>query len=424
MKRERLKIRLSKLIDEYVGRAFILADLALRTFFPRRDSTPGPIRKILFIKFWGIGSIVLSEPALRWLKQAYPEAEIHYLTLARNRDLFGCIPWIEKVRTLAFRGSLSFLIRSLLLIRSLRREGYDLVLDGEFFVNFSGLVARWAEPRCAVGFSRKEGLKRRLQDVSITFQSQLHAAEQFLNLARGKATTLPQPPRPVLNRQGASSLELAFENRPYVVINVNASSLALERRWPRERFVRLGKSLLGKYDFDLVLIGSKGEMAYVAPLEQAWRPSRRVHNWTGLLNLPQLASLLASALLLVSNDSGPIHLASAFGVPVVGFYGPETPLRYGPLSPHRLVFYENLWCSPCMSVDNAKTVNCINNVACMKEIKTAHVIREVHQFIRQQVVPGAGPRRQQSAAAHPEAGSDEIRVQRLSCGGNRIKDHA
>ncbi len=71
----------------------------------------------------------------------------------------------------------------------------------------------------------------------------------------------------------------------------------------------------------------------------------------------------------------------------MAFYGPETPALYGPLSSRKLVFYERLWCSPCMSVENAKTVNCINRRACMREIEPVRVIRLVHRFIETEVFP-------------------------------------
>jgi ADP-heptose:LPS heptosyltransferase len=138
--------------------------------------------------------------------------------------------------------------------------------------------------------------------------------------------------------------------------------------------------LLRFYEVDVILTGSRAERRYVDGVEQGLAGSR-VHNLCGMLSLKDLARLLREAACLISNDSGPVHMASALGTPVVGFYGPETPLRYGPLSSRSLVFYEDLWCSPCMSVDNAKTVHCVNDLACMKQIEPAYVVDRVRQFI-------------------------------------------
>ncbi len=383
MNREARRIKWAKLTDNYLGA--LLVSLAAR-LLPRNPSHQTPVRKILFIKFWGIGSIVLSEPSLRWLRSRYPEAELHYLTLERNRALFTLVPSIATLHTLTFGGAWSLFLETARLLGRLRREDFDLVFDAEFFVNFSGLIAHLSAPACVIGFARERAPKTQLQDVSIPFHEDAHTCQQFLNLVRQRGTEQSRSLRPMLTLDESSDsfLQTLLEGRIYAVMNINASPLAVERRWPRERFTQLGTALLEFYPFDLVLIGSPSEAAYVAPLAQALErrhPTGRVWNWAGLLDLRELARLLKDALVLISNDSGPIHLASAFDVPVVGLYGPETPVRYGPLSSRQRVLYEDLWCSPCMSVHNAKTVHCVNQLACMKGIETERVIEKIRTFI-------------------------------------------
>ena len=388
---ERLRIQLSKLADEHIGRALI-------SLCPRRkpassQSGRAPVRKILFVKFWGIGSVVLTGPALRWLAVAYPGVEIHYLTFSRNALLVTLIPNISRIHTLPFRSFASFAAGCTGLLPRLRRERYDLILDGEFFCHFSGLLSYMASPGGRiVGFSRPGSPKSRLQTLSVPFHADRHVARQFLALARKGTAAISGvkgfQTRPSLRlKSNATGLPGRGGARPYAVLNVNASPLARERRWPRRRFIQLGRSLLAKHDFDLVLVGTERERPYVERVEAELNRPDRVHNLCGLTDLVQLASLLRDALMVISNDSGPVHLASSFDVPVVAFYGPETPALYGPLSSRKLVFYERLWCSPCMSVENAKTVNCINHRACMREIDPARVIHLVHRFIETEVFP-------------------------------------
>jgi lipopolysaccharide heptosyltransferase II len=166
-----------------------------------------------------------------------------------------------------------------------------------------------------------------------------------------------------------------------VVINVNASSLALARRWPRERFVKLAQWLLKNYASNIVLIGSRAEREYTQDVARAIGARNRVMDLAGELSIVELANLITDAALFISNDSGPLHLAAALQKPVVGFYGPETPQRFGPLCRDRLIFYLGLPCSPCMSVDNAKTVNCTNHLRCMTDLKAAMVIPQLRWFI-------------------------------------------
>jgi ADP-heptose:LPS heptosyltransferase len=169
--------------------------------------------------------------------------------------------------------------------------------------------------------------------------------------------------------------------RSYVVMNVNASPLALERRWPAERFVQLAQGLIKRYKTEVILIGALAEKKYTHAVAQAIAAPGAIRNLAGALSLPELAGVIEGAALFISNDSGPLHLAAALQKPVVGFYGPETPKRFGPLCKTRLTFYLGLACSPCMSVDNAKTVNCTNHRRCMIDLTAAMVFPRLQRFI-------------------------------------------
>ena len=180
---EAYRIRLAKLVDESAGRLLIRAFLWSWPSHHQTDTET--VKRILFIKFWGIGSVVLTEPALHWLRQAYPDAEIHYLTFSKNAPLLRLIPAVSRIHTLPFHTLGSFAAGCFALLPRLRRECYDLILDGEFFCNFSGLVSYLAAPRARIiGFARPGSCKSRLQSVSIPFLSERHVASQFLSLAR------------------------------------------------------------------------------------------------------------------------------------------------------------------------------------------------------------------------------------------------
>jgi ADP-heptose:LPS heptosyltransferase len=131
----------------------------------------------------------------------------------------------------------------------------------------------------------------------------------------------------------------------------------------------------------LVLIGAREEKKYTRAVAQAIDSPRSIHDLSGTLNLIELAGLIKHAAFFISNDSGPMHLAAALQKPVIGFYGPETPKRFGPLCDERLIFYLGLPCSPCMSVDNAKTVNCTNHRRCMLDLTESMVISRLQYFI-------------------------------------------
>jgi ADP-heptose:LPS heptosyltransferase len=303
---------------------------------------------------------------------------------------------VNRVHGLEFHQLWRFPFSALFLILKLRRQRYDLIIDAEFFANFSALVSRLAKPRSLVGFSRRGAVKSRLLDIAVPFLDDEHAADNFLRLVmRERRANVSGWARPHISLRPSAVGEVDSAPRPYVVINVNASPLALERRWPQERFVQLAKWLLKKYEADIALIGSSAEREYTHAVANAIGAPMAVRNLAGALTLTELAALIGNVALFISNDSGPLHLAAALQKPVVGLYGPETPKRFGPRCDERLIFYLDLACSPCMSVDNAKTVNCTNHLRCMRDLNVAKVIPSLQRFIdERELLPRRVIRRQ------------------------------
>ena len=97
---------------------------------------------------------------------------------------------------------------------------------------------------------------------------------------------------------------------------------------------------------------------------------------------PELCALLQRSALLITNDSGPLHLAEALATPTVSFFGPETPLLYGPTGDNQVVFYKGIYCSPCLNVHNQKQAPCKGNNVCMKLINPDEVFASANMLLR------------------------------------------
>lgn len=402
-----------KQLDERLGS--ILAGLLP---LPRSTGSDRAPERVLVIKFWGIGSLILAAPAIAHLRAAWPLARIDLLTLAGNEEVARLIGGIDAVRSLRL-DSLPQILRELVrLRRDLARARYDLAIDLEFFVHTSSLLAAAAGIARRIGFARRRGGKRRLLTHTTGFDPSRHTAVNFLALAatatgtcaseRGTATrsagvTVPEEGRDLFARFGLHG--------PYVVVNVNVGALALERRWPAESFAELIRRFGRETDLDLVLIGSVQERAYVGRIAGLAGRGPRLHDLTGTTSLAELAHLLAGAALVVSSDSGPAHLAAAVGAPVVALFGPETPERYGPVGPRVRVIYGARFCSPCMTIENAKTVRCAYRAACMREITVDQVWAAIQaELVPQAVIPatatvkvsGLQSTTSESASSRPE----------------------
>jgi lipopolysaccharide heptosyltransferase II len=388
-------------IDRYVGSTLCALLLGAKKLFGgRRDPLPAAdVRKVLLLKMWGMGSIVLASPLFEAIRARYPGARVDFLSLAENRAIVELYPGIDRAIAIDLRrGILGFLISTVRTIWAIRRERYDLLLDLEFFTRFSAIFSFLAKPRRSHGFSAKGKWRGRLHDVEVPFNAYNHVALNFLDLLRGDpmdpvATTAVSGPDslPRLEAPGGaweSCRDLVArqpswrEGQPIAVVNPNAGDMALERRWPREQVAELLRSLALREDLNVVVTGSPGEREYVESVVRAVDGGARIANLAGRINLEQLVALLAHAAVVVTNDSGPLHIAAAVGAPTVALFGPETPVLYGPLRSRdgqtHVVHYRKLACSPCMFVHDNKVLSCwFAQARCMTEIRPADVLASV-----------------------------------------------
>lgn len=389
-----------KYADEYIGR--ILCALLGRNRSQQAAYTDKPAN-ILFIKFWGMGSIILTAPAVQAVREKFPQAKLHYLTFEANREVLEVMGIADSIITIKLSNPFRFNIDTLKLIKKLRQVNFDIVYDFEFFTYYSALINRLAKPKYSTGFDNRKNKRSRLFTHTVEFNDNIHTQDNFLNLVRGsyisplKAEGLPkgmwETERGSLQKSFITELLLSNQNKntfrilkdvtaPYIVINPNASKMAYERRLPAEYFVKLIDELNAAAKYKLVLTGSQEEINYVSAIYQKLKNKENISNLAGKLNVNELFSLIAGSECLITNDSGPLHIASALNKPVIAFFGPESPVRYGPLSPKQLVFYRSLECSPCMSVSNSKTVNCIySEPKCMTGFDVEEIISDTQSFI-------------------------------------------
>jgi ADP-heptose:LPS heptosyltransferase len=155
----------------------------------------------------------------------------------------------------------------------------------------------------------------------------------------------------------------------------------LERRWEPEKYAALIERLVERYESPVVLIGTAAECPYVSQLLDRIRDGReRVLNLAGELSLGGLFALLDDARCVVTNDTGPMHMALALGAPTVGLFGPVDPRHYGWVDLKVRMVYKPLYCSPCLhEVDEPP---CHGNNICMKRIAVEEVLNAVESALR------------------------------------------
>ena len=182
---------------------------------------------------------------------------------------------------------------------------------------------------------------------------------------------------------------LADDPRRLVVVNPNAGDLAPERRWPVERFAAVAARLVREDDARVVVTGTRAERDKTSAVLRAAGPlpAGRLQDLGGALSIGALHALFLRADLVISNHSGPMHLAAAQGTPTLGLFGPETPVMYAPLGSHTRVHYAPPLCSPCINVHDAKVLSCIHGQPeCLTRIEVEQVLASARELLEEQAL--------------------------------------
>jgi len=350
-------------------------------FIPKpKNQDPAAVKKLLVVKFFGIGSLILATPFFAAARKAFPNAEIHLLTLSSNREISKMISEIDHVHCINLGSNIFDAITVYLAcLRETFRGHYDVLIDMEFYTRASAVVslASWAPVR--VGFHSRGVYRGNIQSHRVPFNTYWHVTKNFLSLLEPfgydavSDHTLPSLKlSPSLQENVQKFLEHLGDNRNrFIVINVNAGELAYERRWFPDRFAQLASRLCRDYQVSCLFIGSPAEKKYVQDVvDNVLAQGGDAHNVAGQFNLEEVAQICRESKLVITNDSGPLHLAAATGVPVVGFFGPETPVLYGPSGKGHLVFHQMLSCSPCINIEQSKHIKCWHSTPICQERTT------------------------------------------------------
>ncbi len=382
------RVELKKWIDRYLGIALHVllhaVCVSASPFLPARPVTQ--IRRIALVKLWGIGNLAMILPYVRAVRSRFPKAEIVFLTLDRNRALVEGCTGVDRVFTVADQGLWRPLLDMLRLIVRLRRQRVDLYLDFEQFLRVTGIWARLGGVRQAIGFDTPHQHRALLYHARVPYRDDRHMSEVFGDIVRSAGVVaLHLPPFVVPRRPDAArrarELLAGAGSRPWIVLHPGSGDNFPGRRWPVERFARAACDLHARIGGMMVLTGTKEERAVLEalrqPLQQHGVP---VLDLCGVADVCTLVELLSSCDLLISNDTGPVHLASAVGTPVVALYGPNTPFLYGPLGLHSRAIDHRLPCSPCLNNLSGKSSDC-RYPACILAIEVDEVVDAAVQVL-------------------------------------------
>jgi ADP-heptose:LPS heptosyltransferase len=372
----------------------------LGVFAGRGDERP---RRALFVELAEMGTTVLAYPAIARFRQRYPDSELHFL-IFRHIDesirVLDLIPdanvWTIDVSSVwsLTRDTFRFMTRA-------RRARIDTVINLEAVARFSMILTFLAGARRRVGFhtfGQPGSYTGDLLTHRVRYNPHIHTWQALVALVEtldeplsdvpmAKFPAPSGPALPVLTTDASARERIAglfgpqraLAGQRLIVINPNASRQIPVRRWPLDRYAELVRRLASEPRFVCVLIGSppeRDDAEYIV----SRAGTERVVDLSGRTSLRELIDLLNMAELLVTNDSGPAHFAAVTSVKTLVFFGPETPVLYGPLTSRAEVLYANYACSPCVTPYNQRRSPCNDN-KCLQHFSVDDVLAIVNRML-------------------------------------------
>ena len=411
-----MNIDFMRALDDWFGPILcfpIQVFLRLKAFLPlpQPNLPDQDVRLIVLQKYFGMGSTLHAIPLIRALRYRYPDAVIVFITFKPMEPVCRVCALADEVVVIPTDSIVRFAFKVVGALLNLRRRGVDLTIDLEFFAKFPLLISVLSGARIRLGLFQRNIRPSGILTHPIYYNTYRPLREIFfafamaLNIERQKAffeRTLPSGDE-LTQSDWRKELGLDVPSS-LVVINPNAGEMAVERRWPKESFIQLIRLMLQHYpQHHYVLIGSSSEREYTLDVEReaCKGMGRTITNLAGRTGLTELFDLLSTASLVISSDTGPMHVASLYGTPLVTFFGPETPVVYGPVNANALVFYsEEMYCSPCLNVYDGK--RCVRgkdctSAECLERISPEDVFTAIQAWIKRGG-PGWDDERLSSAA--------------------------
>ena len=371
---------------------------------------------ILIVKLSAVGDVIHTLPSLAALRRCYPDADISWVVeeaaadlLTGNPDLNRVIVsgrkrWVQGLRL----GRIAAPLREMLaFFKEIRRRPYDLVIDFHGLLKSAAIVL-FSGGRRKLGYDSLQEGSGLFYNEKIPEQMGKHAVDRYLDFVRylagdpngRNAACLKGPPvfsiavgeteqrriaalldehKEILNvadnRGGGTQAGGRREpqtGKPFIAVNPVA--LWETKLWEDEKFAELCDHIRQELGIGIILTGSDA-----GPLERIrGQMKTEAVNLGGRTTLRELACLYSQATLLVTTDSGPMHLAAAMGTPVVALFGPTDPARTGPYGPGHRVIRHGLDCMPCFRKQCDTTI-------CMRKIEvdeTFSAIKEQIQALR------------------------------------------
>ncbi|MFN7169656.1 MAG: lipopolysaccharide heptosyltransferase II [Candidatus Omnitrophota bacterium] len=336
------------------------------------------MKRRLIVNVNWLGDVLFSTPVIRAVSRKFPDAFISCMLVRRCKEILEGNPYLNELIIYDEEGKHASLLGKLQFISLLRSKKFDEVYLLHRSLTRTLLTALAKIPvRCGyVTKKRRLFLTERIELPA----GDLHRVEYFLNLARELGMPAdklgydffisPEDKNYIDNFLEKAGIG---ESDSFVVLNPGANWLL--KRWPTINFAKVGEAIVKDFGLKVVITGAEKDLELAVDI--AKHMQERPIIACGKTTLKQLGALLKRAGLMITNDTGPLHIGLAVGVKVVALFGPTSSRITGPYGPGEYrVIQKDVGCAvPCYHL------KCVDN-RCMKAITPEEVLKEVEWLLR------------------------------------------
>lgn len=329
------------------------------------------MEKILLIRLSSLGDIVLTTPAIRAIRLHHPNAYIAMLVAKQSSCILQHNPHLNEIihfDRIARNKDTGEMYR---ILRILRKQKFSLSID--FQRKFRSEILMYLS-----GATERVG-KGILSTIRVPESGNKHATEHYFDLLH--AAGIPAEDRQLevfVHESERSKANQLFKHEGIIegdlTIGLFPGAGWKLREWMPERFATIGDKLVTTFNAKVVIFGGPTDVDLVNHIVNTM--DEYAYNFAGKLNLRDLASCVEKCDLFISNDTGPMHIATAVGTPTVALFGPGNHIRFQPIGDIHTLLRHDVPCSPCKQF----TGKCKNNI-CMKGITVDDVWESICRIL-------------------------------------------
>jgi ADP-heptose:LPS heptosyltransferase len=322
--------------------------------------------KFLIIRFSSIGDIVLTTPVIRCLKKQVPDAEVHFLVKSSFLSVVEHNPYIDKIHVLAHSWEL--------MMEMLRTENYDYIID--LHHNIKTLRIKRALRKKSFSFYKLNIQKYFYTAFKINILPKVHIVDRYLKTVEsfGVKNDAKGLDYFIANNELIKKEDLpASHSAGYIACAIGAAHGT--KRWPVHKW----KDFCEKMKHPIILLGDKNDTANGN--EIAAVDNIKVYNACGKFSINESADIVRKSKVVITNDTGLMHIAAAFKKPIISLWGNTVPSfgmtpYYGDADVSDVIMQTNkLWCRPCSKIGFNKCP--LGHFKCMEKIEADDVLSKV-----------------------------------------------